>query len=603
MCRAAGYADADALLGKSYLDFLGVTAADETTTGSAGTAGTRARGSEQLLRRSDGLRVSVEVTMAPVSDSAGRAGRVLFRLRDLSAIRRLEHEHRAIFEATGDGMVVCTMNGLIVAANPAFCEMNGYPCDEVVGRSLTALVDPGAHDLLDEFASATKSRGKLRRRILSLRKDGTSFPADLQGTVIVGEDQPLILGVVRDISEQVRANDLLEGRVAERTRELETVLEVSHNVASELDLEPLLNLILEQLLVVVDYTWAAVLGLEGSRLLRLAGWAHGEPVQTSYGFELGDPQVGSAWEVLHRGECLIADELADQGVLAGTYRRLVVEHPEMAEAAGARSWLLVPLMFQGRTIGAISLLHAEPASYTQHHARLVRAIADQAAVAIENARLYEQAQQAAALEERQHLARELHDAVTQTLFSASIIAEMLPRLWERDPEAGRKRLEDVRSLTRGALAEMRTLLLELRPAAIVEAELGDLLHQLGEVLRGRARLPVATAVEGHGKLPCDVQLAFYRVAQEAFNNINKHARAAKVTVRLSTDARAADLSIRDDGCGFDCRAGDGGGLVHFGLTTMAERAQAVGAQLSLHSAPGQGTEVRIGWQAQQGDRA
>ena len=93
--------------------------------------------------------------------------------------------------------------------------MNGYPCDEVVGRSLTALVDPGAHDLLDEFASATKSRGKLRRRILSLRKDGTSFPADLQGTVIVGEDQPLILGVVRDISEQVRANDLLEGRVAD----------------------------------------------------------------------------------------------------------------------------------------------------------------------------------------------------------------------------------------------------------------------------------------------------------------------------------------------------------------------------------------------------
>ena len=289
--------------------------------------------------------------------------------------------------------------------------------------------------------------------------------------------------------------------------------------------------------------------------------------------------------------------------MSGTYRKLVVEHPEMAEAAGARSWLLVPLMFQGRTIGAISLLHAEPASYTQHHARLVRAIADQAAVAIENARLYEQAQQAAALEERQHLARELHDAVTQTLFSASIIAEMLPRLWERDPEAGRKRLEDVRSLTRGALAEMRTLLLELRPAAIVEAELGDLLHQLGEVLRGRARLPVTTAVEGHGKLPSDVQLAFYRVAQEAFNNINKHARAAQVTVHLSIDDRAADLGIRDDGCGFDCRACDGDGLVHFGLTTMAERAQAVGAQLSLHSAPGQGTEVRIGWQAQQGGKA
>ena len=275
----------------------------------------------------------------------------------------------------------------------------------------------------------------------------------------------------------------------------------------------------------------------------------------------------------------------------------------MAEAAGARSWLLVPLMFQGRTIGAISLLHAEPASYTRHHARLVRAIADQAAVAIENARLYERAQQVAALEERQHLARELHDAVTQTLFSASIIAEMLPQLWERDPAAGAKRLEDVRSLTRGALAEMRTLLLELRPAAIVEAELGDLLRQLGDVLTGQSRLPVAVAVEGHGKLPSDVQLAFYRVAQEALNNINKHARASQVTVSLTAEAGAANLSIRDDGRGFDCRAADRDGLVHFGLTTMAERAQTVGAKLSLHSAPGQGTEVRICWQAQQGGKA
>jgi signal transduction histidine kinase len=105
------------------------------------------------------------------------------------------------------------------------------------------------------------------------------------------------------------------------------------------------------------------------------------------------------------------------------------------------------------------------------------------------ARLYEQAEEAAVATERNRLARDLHDAVSQTLFSASLIAKVLPRLWERKPEEGRRRLEEVRRLTRGALAEMRTLLLELRPKALVEADLGDLLRQLTEAFIGRARIP------------------------------------------------------------------------------------------------------------------
>ena len=118
-------------------------------------------------------------------------------------------------------------------------------------------------------------------------------------------------------------------------------------------------------------------------------------------------------------------------------------------------------------------------------------LADQLAIAIENAHLYEQAQELATVQERQRLARDLHDAVSQTLFSASLIAEVLPRLWERNPDEGRKRLEEIRQLTRGALAEMRTLLLELSPAALVDADLGDLLRQLAESITGRARIPVS----------------------------------------------------------------------------------------------------------------
>jgi PAS domain S-box-containing protein len=591
-----GYADPDELLGESYLKLVCASDTDGPTGKPTDSPGPSLQSGEQWLLRHDGVRVPVEVRSSPIGDSGDRFHESLLMLRDISELKQLEHEHRAIFEATGDGMVIYTMEGIIVDANPAFCEMNGYTCKELVGRNVSMLVDPKMHDLLGEFIETLRSGGALHTRTTNVRKDGSTFPVDVHGTVFLDEDgQPLILGVARDVTEQLEAHGLLERRVAERTRELETVLEVSHNVASVLELEPLLSLILEQCLVVTDYRWAAVLGLEGDRLVRLAGSADGEPVLTDYGFDLGDPAVGSAWRALSEGECLIADELADDQPLARTYRQLIVDTPEMAGAAGARSWLLVPLRFQGRTIGAISLLHPQPGSYRAHHARLVRAIADQAAVAIENARLYRQAQQAAALEERQHLARELHDAVTQTLFSASLIAEMLPRLWERDPEAGRERLEDVRALTRGALAEMRTLLLELRPTAIVESELTDLLRQLGEVLTGRTRIPVAVVAHGDGMLPAEVKLAFYRVAQEALNNVNKHARASQVDALLCLEQQTAELTIRDDGCGFDLGASGGDGFAHFGLTTMRERAEAVGATLSVQSKPGHGTEVHIHW--------
>ena len=128
-------------------------------------------------------------------------------------------------------------------------------------------------------------------------------------------------------------------------------------------------------------------------------------------------------------------------------------------------------------------------------------------MAIENAQLYQQAQLAATIEERQRLARELHDAVTQTLFSASLIADVLPRLWERSPDEGHRRLEELRQLTRGALAEMRTLLMELRPAALVEVELSDLLRQLGEAFTGRARLPVQMDIDEGIEIPPDVKVS------------------------------------------------------------------------------------------------
>jgi len=209
-------------------------------------------------------------------------------------------------------------------------------------------------------------------------------------------------------------------------------------------------------------------------------------------------------------------------------------------------------------------------------------------------RLAQRAAEAAVEEERNRLARDLHDAVTQTLFSASLIAEVLPRLWNRDKSEGQRRLTELRELTRGALAEMRTLLLELRPAALIEAELGDLLNQLAESITGRARVPVAVEQEGECDLPAEVKIALYRIAQEALNNVAKHAPSSRAEIHLRCQPDQMVLSIKDNGPGFDP---DDLPPESMGLGIMKERAQAIGAELKIASQADQGTEVIVKWLA------
>jgi two-component system nitrate/nitrite sensor histidine kinase NarX len=250
-------------------------------------------------------------------------------------------------------------------------------------------------------------------------------------------------------------------------------------------------------------------------------------------------------------------------------------------------------------VGAIAVSDARPGIFGDDDERILLLLAASAAVSLENARLYEQAQQAAVTEERHRLARELHDAVTQTLFSASLIAEVLPRIWERDQQLGEQRLEDLRELTRGALAEMRALLLELRPATLTESSLGDLLRQLREAFVGRARLAIDLVVEGERPLPPDVQIAFYRIAQETLNNVTKHAGADAVTIRLQFAPESVKLVIQDNGRGFDVGDIPPNSL---GVGIMHERAGKIGAAIQIDSQIGVGTEVSVRWGPVNGKR-
>jgi len=256
------------------------------------------------------------------------------------------------------------------------------------------------------------------------------------------------------------------------------------------------------------------------------------------------------------------------------------------------AYIGVPLVIREEVYGSLGLYYESSKKFSEEEIRLVVSFADQAALAIENARLRTKAEQSAVAAERSRLARDLHDAVTQTLFSASLIAEVLPRLWEHKPDEGMRRLEELRQLTRGALAEMRTLLLELRPAALIEAELGELFRHLTDAFTSRARVQVEYAIEGDMELPPDVKIALYRIAQEALNNIAKHAEATQAELKIHCQPDGLSMTIRDNGRGFNPAKVS---PEHLGMGIMKERAENIGAVLNVISHSGQGTQVLVNW--------
>jgi signal transduction histidine kinase len=263
--------------------------------------------------------------------------------------------------------------------------------------------------------------------------------------------------------------------------------------------------------------------------------------------------------------------------------------------------LAVPLVVDQQTYGALALYFMEPRDLGDEEIALAEMFADQATLAIANAELRLRIEQSAVAAERNRLARELHDAVTQTLFSAGIIADVLPAIWERDPVEGRRLLDELRDLTRGALAELRTLLFELRPRSLIEVSLPLLLEHLAQAMSNRAHIPIRVVVEGTCVLPPEVQIGLYRIAQEALNNIVKHADATQAVVTLRCWAQEhgqrLELIIDDDGRGFDVTTIS---PHHLGLTIMRERAEAIKAVLGIHSRPRTpaepgGTRVHVTW--------
>jgi nitrate/nitrite-specific signal transduction histidine kinase len=383
-------------------------------------------------------------------------------------------------------------------------------------------------------------------------------------------------------SELEQSYSLLEKRVADRTHELETINTISDVVNRSLDLNMILGNALAKTLEITNMdagvAYRLNLGSQMFEILTHQGFSaeyikkHRFLPYSLSGFKLNDenPEIVVAY---------------------------IKDYPiptlkEDLEKEGIQVAVRLPLMSKGKMLGYLGLSRHSAEFVTPDELKIFKAIGQQISMALENAHLYEQAEESAATAERNRLARDLHDAVTQTLFSVSLIADVLPDLYRMNPEEAKKRTRELKDLSRGALAEMRTLLLELRPSALTSVSLPDLLKQLCDAANGRAPVPIKFHFEGKRDLPDLQKIALYRITQEAINNIIKYAQATQVSVELIQAKNFVEIAIRDNGIGFDISQVES---FRMGLRIMQERADTIGAELRVVSTPGKGTNVTITW--------
>jgi two-component system nitrate/nitrite sensor histidine kinase NarX len=507
--------------------------------------------------------------------------------------RTSEEEYHNVFESISDGLVIHDIeSNSVVDANAAACEMHGYTRAEFIGLNGTRFILPESDTLFREQTQVTELGHSLEALTIHIRKDGSTFHVEERRSVIDYRGQRCLLSVIRDVSQRIQTEGSLGEKIEAQMREQATLLAISRTLALTLEFQP--GLILDQLREIVEYTHCGFFELEDSTLFTLA--TRGTPqLEGPSGFRihLNSPETLFTLFKDHQ-PMRIADIWSDNP--QAQFLRALLNDGSAILLKGMQSWMWVPLAVKGQIIGALGLAHEKRNFFTSHHADLALSVANQAAITMVNTKLNKQAQALAVLEERQRLARNLHDAINQSLFSAGLIAEVLPRLWERDQDEARRSLEDLRRLMRGAMAEMRALLAELRPSTLTDAELGDLVRLLGNAFTGRTNIPAKVTVVGQDVLPADVQVAIYRVCQEALNNVAKHARAGLVEIDLKHEETGIELSIRDDGQGFDSEQTTSG---HYGLSMMRERAEGVGARLSVTSQPGHGTELLIRWRSSQ----
>lgn len=508
-------------------------------------------------------------------------------------VKSTESDLRTIYDTIPDGLIITELvTGLILEANQTACKMHGCTRHQFISQPLTSIIESGSIKLFYEKIDYLKSRHEFKSRLKHISRDKTVFFVEWHGVPITYNNRECMLSIIRDVTNQILEENILREHILELSHlEQSKLLEISQTLASTLEFNP--GLILDQIHEIIDYDHAGLFMLVNSSLVTLA--MRGDPK-----FENLQPikvhvKGSETLSFLFNGHrpIMIVDIWADDP--QAQFLRSLLDDGAAQLLTGMKSWMWIPLAVKNRIIGGLGMAHKEEGFFTLHHADLALSAANQAAITMANMELYDQAKKIAIFEERQRLARNLHDAVNQSLFSAGLIAEVLPRLWEQDPEEARESIKDLLHLTRGAQAEMRSLLAELRPSTLIDSDLKDLLTLLGNAFTGRTNIPVKVIALKDIILPSEVQVVFYRICQEALFNVAKHAKAQNVEILLHQNGTKIELNVRDDGKGFSYEDHISKTSGHYGLTMMKEHAESVRANLSINSQPGAGTELTLNW--------
>ena len=371
-------------------------------------------------------------------------------------------------------------------------------------------------------------------------------------------------------------NSRLFTEVQRSARESEALFRADAELFQSLDLDAVLQALVD---VTVD-----VLGTEKSMVATWDG-------------NTGHMALRASRNISDEGLALIRDMYVRNASTLIDSRVTVTEdradaHPEevpIIELEGIRSYIQVPVISTaGHPIGFFSVAYTREHKFSDDEQRMLSALADRAAVAIQNADLYQKAQQVASLEERQKLARELHDSVSQALYGIALGARTARTLLDREPTEAIEPVDYVLQLAEAGLAEMRALIFELRPESLETEGLVAAIEKQAGALRARYNITVNLSDCPEPDVPLRVKEIAFRISQEALHNIVKHAGATSVDVGLEHTNGTLALTVTDDGAGFD-PTGEFAG--HLGLKSMRERAEAAGGTLAIESEPGGGTTV------------
>jgi PAS domain S-box-containing protein len=535
-----------------------------------------------------GTRRWLETHAVPLRDARGKIAGLLAITRDITerkkneeALRQSERLYRAVIEqATENIFLVDAETRRIVESNPAFRETLGYAEEELHGLTLYDIVAADRESVDANIRRVLERKRPFVGQRQYRRKDGSLVDVEVSANTILRSGRETLCVVAHDVTERARAQGLLEERVA-------TLSRIAADLVLERPMEESLDILAKSVLNASTAVACSVSLIdEATGFLRIEG-SHGLPE----GFK-------AAIEAVWRNGAVRSSTLealrTRRPTLANHHRQRMLEDPLYAPVhhlVREVTWdtvFVVPLVSRGRTLGAIHFSYLEEQQPGADERVFLEAVADQAAVAVENVRLFAEARGKAALEERQRLARELHDSVSQALYGISLGARTARTLLERAPNQAADPLDYVLSLSEAGLAEMRALIFELRPESLEKEGLTVALDKQAAALRARHEIEVEATLCDEPEASPEAKEAVYRIAQEALHNTVKHARASSVEVRMQCEPERVTLEVSDDGVGFEAE-GDFPG--HLGLRSMRERASRLGGTLEVESAPGRGTRI------------